>query len=100
VRESEAERRAPDARRIVTMKRKKQLSKIAEFLLEGRIIYPVYQKSLSRLRLSGYQFNLAYFHSEKLRQKRANGVVGLSFFGSGGDLNLEGVAEESNDAIA
>jgi hypothetical protein len=38
--ESAAERRAPDASRILTLGKKKQLSKIAEFLLEGRIIYP------------------------------------------------------------
>ena len=92
MRESEAERRAPDATCMVSTERKKQLSKIAEFLSEGRIIYPVYQKSLSRLRLSAYQFNLAYFHTEKLGQNRPHGLVGLPFFRSGRDLNLQRIA--------
>ena len=100
MRESEAERRAPDAICIVSVERKKQLSKIAEFLLEGRIIYPIYQKSLSRPRLSGYQFNLPYFHTEKIGQNLAHGLVGLPFFRSRGDLNLQRIAKHSHDAIS
>jgi hypothetical protein len=85
---------------ILTLVEKIQLLKIAEFLSDGRIIYPVYQKSLPRLCLPGYQFNLAYFHSEKLGQNSPNGLVGLAFFGRGRHLNFERVAQHSHDAIA
>ena len=50
--------------------------------------------------LPGYQFNLAYFHTEKLGQDRPHRLIGLPFFRRCRHLNFERIPQHSHDTIA